>query len=158
MKPLVFTVTTIDRGLLSVMARPRTGDWIKEEFQALGQLGIHKLVSLLEPAEALEVGLQEEAKLCLTNGIAFQHFPIPDRGLPNTVQARALVEQLKAEIHLGKQVVIHCRAGIGRTGIIAGAILKAVGYDTQSAIQLISEARGIQIPDTIEQKQWLIDY
>ena len=158
MYPTIYKVKNIGSGTLSVMAKPVSGEWIEDEFHGLKMLGIDVIVSLLEHDEEREVGLREESNLCSKNGILFVSFPIPDRGLPDTTQARILSEKLLLEINNGKHIVIHCRAGIGRTGIISGAILKESGLDTNLALELISSSRGVQVPDTKEQENWLANY
>ena len=145
----------IEKGTLSVMAKPVAGEWIEDEFKGLKRLGVDCVVSLLERAEQYDVGLVDEQALCLANDIDFVFFPIPDRGLPNIQQALKLVDELFSQIHQGKHAVIHCRAGIGRTGIIAGAVLIKTGISASQALSLISRARGVQVPDTQEQEDWL---
>jgi len=155
MLPTAYKVIEIGTGVLSVMAKPVPGEWIEDEFLGFARLGIDKIVCLLEDWEQLELGLGEEAKLCAKNSIEYVSFPIPDRGLPRTDLALVLAEQLHTEICGGKHVAIHCRAGIGRTGIIAGAVLLKAGKTAKEAFILISDARGVQVPDTEEQEKWL---
>lgn len=155
MLPTTYKVKNIENGILSVMAKPVSGEWIEDEFIGLKRLGIDKIVCLLEKYEQIEVGLVAEEELCIKNGIEFSSFPIPDRGLPDTLQANQFVHQLYHEICSGKHVVIHCRAGIGRTGIIAGGILVKSGLHAKEAFKLISSAREVQVPDTEEQEKWL---
>ena len=155
MLPTIYKVIKIEQGTLSVMAKPVPGEWIEDEFIGLRHLGVDKVVSLLEVQEQREIGLEQEEALCLKNDIEFVSFPIPDRGLPNTVKAVNFADELYAQICKGKHVVIHCRAGIGRTGIIAGAVLVKSGKIAVEAIALISAARGVQVPDTEEQEDWL---
>ena len=158
MYPRIYQVQKISNGILSIMAKPVAGEWIEEEFCNLKKLGIDKIVSLLEKNEEIEVGLNKEYDLCLKNNLEFENFPIPDRGIPKIEMAKQLTNKLHKEIIYGKHVVIHCRAGIGISGIIVAAILKEAGSATQDAIKIVSEARGIQIPDTIEQEKWLGNY
>lgn len=47
------------------------------------------------------------------------------------------------------------RICIGRTGIIAGAVLLKTGKTAKEAFALISDARGVRVPDTEEQENWL---
>jgi protein-tyrosine phosphatase len=155
MLPTIYLVKEFSEGKLSVMAKPVSGEWIDDEFSGLKRLGVNKVVSLLEKDEEREVGLALEMSLCHEHDIEFISFPIPDRGLPNTPKAIALAEELYSEINKGKHVVIHCRAGIGRTGIIAGAVLVKSGINANEALSLISDARGVKVPDTEEQESWL---
>ena len=155
MLPTIYQVQKIGAGTLSVMAKPVSGEWIEDEFSGLRQQGITKVVSLLEAFEQVEVGLGLERELCEKNAMQFECFPIPDRGLPNTELANALVKKLAYEITKGQHVVIHCRAGIGRTGIIAAGVLVKTGLSAPDALDSISKARGVEVPDTEEQKNWL---
>jgi len=155
MLPTFYKVKEISEGILSVMAKPVPGEWIEEEFSSLKKLGIDKVVSLLEDDEQYSIGLGRERELCLSNEMEYASFPIADRGLPDTNLAIMFAKAICLEISSGKHIVIHCRAGIGRTGIIAGAVLIQAGYTAREAFELISEARGVQVPDTEEQEKWL---
>ena len=155
MLPTIYKVAELGKGVLSVMAKPVQGEYVEDEFEGFATLGINKIVCLLEDWEQKEVGLASEEELCGKNEIEFISFPIPDRGLPNTDSALKLATTLFDEIAAGKHIVIHCRAGIGRTGIIAGAVLLKSGKTSNEAIELISKARGVRIPDTEEQEKWL---
>ena len=86
----------------------------------------------------------------------FVSFPTPDRGLPNSVQLfRDFTKNIYHEIAGGKNTVIHCRAGIGCTGIVAAGILLHCGFEPDEAFKLISEKPGVQVPDTPEQREWI---
>lgn len=45
--------------------------------------------------------------------------------------------------------------GIGRSGLMAAGVLIQLGITADMAWQRISKARGISVPDTDEQKQWV---
>nr|WP_020395200.1 dual specificity protein phosphatase family protein [Thiolinea disciformis] len=139
------------------MARPLGEEHLEEYIQGLQQLNITTVVSLLESQEQYELGLRQQPVYCANYDLTYIHFPIPDRGLPSTPKALELAKQLWQRIDEGEHVVIHCRAGIGRTGIIAGAVLVASGIKPPQALQLISEARGVKVPDTDEQEAWLLN-
>jgi len=134
------------------MAKPVPGEYIEDEFIGFSQLGINKIICLLEDWEQKELGLSAEEELCIKNGIEYISFPIPDRGLPETYSAFNLAAELYNEINAGKHVAIHCRAG---TGIMAGVVLLKSGRTSEEAFALISNARGTQVPDTEEQENWL---
>ncbi|HXP72759.1 MAG TPA: protein-tyrosine phosphatase family protein [Stellaceae bacterium] len=114
------------------------------------------VASLLEPQEQLELGLRDEAEHCRATGIDFASFPIPDRGVPaSLVDAVALVRRLAHAIEIGSIVGLHCHAGIGRSGMIAAAVLIALGHTEDRALELVAAGRGLRIPETPEQGSWV---
>lgn len=115
--------------------------------------------SLLEPAEIVELGLDLEEALCLGSGMRFASFPIADRGVPDSLgRARILAQQVSTWIGDGQAVAIHCRAGIGRSSLIAACALVRMGIDPTSAFRMIGSARGVRVPDTDEQREWVIAF
>ncbi len=56
------------------------------------------------------------------------------------------MERTLERLRAGKSVVIHCRGGLGRTGLLAAACLRALGVDAERAIAIVRAAR----PGTIE--------
>jgi len=156
MQPTFYKVETIGGGFLAIMARPRANDWAEEEFAGLAEAGIKQILSLLEAHEEYVLGLEQEAQLSSDASIDFVSFPIPDRGVPSNVHA---LSELSHQIHLdvtgGKSTAIHCRAGIGRSSLVAAAVLLHVGISADEAFSRIQKARGLEVPDTPEQAQWL---
>lgn len=51
--------------------------------------------------------------------------------------------------------MVHCRAGIGRTGLVATAILMQDGFSAKSACEMVSSKRGVVVPETQAQRDWL---
>lgn len=157
MRPTTYAIPlTNTLGQLSIMAKPIAGEWLEDSIQGLKQLQIDKIITLLEPNEQYELGLSKQSEYCQLHDLEYLNFPIADRGLPSTMKAVNLAKQLYAEIEAGKHIVIHCRAGIGRTGIMAGAVLVAGGVNPKTALQMISQVRGVKVPDTDEQEAWLL--
>jgi protein-tyrosine phosphatase len=152
----IYWIERASGGRLAIMARPRTGDWLRDEIAGWAAENINIVVSLLEPAEVAELQLGEEATLCREQGIDFISFPIADRGIPESLTDTAeLVHYLAGEISGQKAVAIHCRAGIGRSAVIAACVMVMLGTEASSAFSLISDARGLKVPDTDEQRHWV---
>jgi protein-tyrosine phosphatase len=55
----------------------------------------------------------------------------------------------------GNAVAVHCRAGIGRSSLIAACVLVLLGFAPGMAFDLIGKARGVKVPDTEEQRDWV---
>ena len=100
----------------------------------LAAQGVQQVVSLLDPDEARELGLENEAELVNEQSMDFVSFPIPDMGLPGSVDDFArLSKNLFHQVEVGINTLIHCRAGIGRSGLLASAVLLHGGSNLQQA-------------------------
>ena len=90
--------------------------------------------------------------------MAFLSFPIPDRAVPGSRSAALqLAQDLAARLATGDAALIHCRAGIGRSAVIAACVMIRLGIDAAEALARITAARGVPVPDTDEQRAWVID-
>lgn len=157
MQAQLYTVATLNPGRLSLMARPRGGEWLADEIEALHAAGVNVLVSLLTPEEIRELDLGEEAPLCQEQGIRYLSFPIQDRRVP-AVRADALsfLERLSALLRGGQHIAIHCRMGIGRAALMAAGLLILNGDTPQHAFEALSAARGQPVPETDGQRAWVV--
>ncbi|HWB31734.1 MAG TPA: hypothetical protein VG714_01045 [Acidobacteriaceae bacterium] len=141
---------------LAIVPRPRGAEWLDDEMRALRQAGIDTVVSMLEPYEAGTLGLEHEAAAAEHAGLRFVNFPIPDRSLPASLEEfNILVDNLQAQIARGRRIGIHCRACIGRSSVLTASLLIRSGASAKQAWKQISEARGTQVPDTPEQRDWV---
>lgn len=111
-------------GRLAIMPRPRAGDWLDDETRSLREQGVDVLLSLLMDPELSELDLAGVPLSCRTAGIDWLRLPIPDRGVPPSLQAtQELLARLRRELGGNRGVAIHCRAGIGRSAMVAAALL-----------------------------------
>ena len=143
-------------GPLSIVLRPRGGDWLADEVMAWRDSGIHTVVSLLTDDEAAELDLADEARLCRQHGIELVAFPIPDRGMPESMATSARVlGGLGAVLDAGRHVAVHCRQGIGRSALVTASLLVLAGTAPDAAFATVAAARGARVPDTPEQREWV---
>ena len=155
MKADLFWIPGPWRGRLAIASRPRGGDWLDDEASAWRQADIDVVVSLLENDEAAQLDLLHERQAAEDHAINFISFPIRDRGVPDSMQeAVSLIARIGAQLDAGKNVAIHCRQGIGRSGLIAAGVLMASGTSPGDAMQIVSSARGVSVPETLAQRQW----
>jgi len=103
--------------------------------------------------------LRYEAREAEAHGIEFLSLPIPDRQAPSgEARTATILEKLDIALLSGKNVVVHCRQGIGRSGLVAASLLVMKGLDPETAVQSVSEARGVPVPETAEQRRWVDHY
>lgn len=146
-------------GKLALASRPRGGDWLDEEMTAWRGAGIDTVLSLLTPEEEQELDLSREAQDVKARGMKYVSLPIPDREVPNSEsEVSAALERLDGDLSAGRNVVIHCRQGVGRAGLVAACLLVAKGLTPDKAVKTLSAARGIAIPETTEQRRWIDHY
>jgi protein-tyrosine phosphatase len=143
-------------GRLGLAARPRGGDWLEDEIASWRRAGIDAVVSLLTPEEELDLDLKTEGREATAQGMEFIPLPIPDRDVPSSEAALASVlEKLDRALSSGKNVVVHCRQGIGRTGLVAACLLVSRGFTPEAAVRTLSAARGAPVPETAQQRRWI---
>lgn len=156
MAPRLFWIPGPWQGQLAISTRPRGGDWLADEVRAWQESGVNVVVSLLEGAEQAELGLENEGALVEAAGLRFVSYPIPDLGLPPSRTAAAfLVQNLCRDLEAGRNVAVHCRQGVGRSGLIASGALIVAGADAASAARTVSAARRVEVPETPEQRAWI---
>ncbi|HZO57678.1 MAG TPA: dual specificity protein phosphatase family protein [Bryobacteraceae bacterium] len=145
-------------GRLAISKRPRGGEWLADEVKAWKAVGVSTVVSLLEEDESAELGLAREAETAGAAGIEFISLPVPDRGVPGSAEGMArVVARLHAALQRGDTVAVHCRQGIGRSGMLAAGTLIAAGLEARQAMEVVSRARGVEVPETDEQREWLTE-
>jgi len=146
-------------GRLAILPRPRGREWLEEEIRSWQRTGLGVIVSLLTNDEIAELGLAEEARLCQAYGLQFLSFPIVDRSVPSSRAATLdFVKRLETALADGKSLAIHCRQGVGRSALMAACLLVLSGVDPETALQHVSAARGCPVPETSEQRQWVIGF
>lgn len=142
---------------IGIMPRPRGNDWLIDEIKALKNQKIDYLISLLEFSEVLELGLEEEKNICQQLNITYLNFPIKDVRVPDCEDKFiALTETLANYIRNNKKVVIHCRMGIGRSSMLAAAIMLLFGYKGNGVFKIIEHHRKLAVPDTNAQRDWIL--
>ena len=156
MKPDLFWIPGQWPGNLALITRPRGGDWLDDEAAGWREAGLDCIVSLLETDEQVQFDLAREAEAAENNGIQFISFPIQDLGVPaDRTAAMSVLTVLVSALEAGKNVAVHCRQGIGRSGLLAAGLLIFAGIPPKAAIRTVSLARGRGVPETQEQRLWL---
>ena len=151
----MFRIPVATAGRLSTMPRPKGGDWLDDEMVALRTAGVDVLVSLQTHDERVELGLLDEPAAAVRAGLEFLEFPIVDFGVPDRQEIEPFLAVLQTRLDAGRHVVVHCRGGVGRSSLVAAALLTRYGVRADDAWALISEARGVRVPETAEQGEWL---
>lgn len=117
--------------LLGGMQRPGLLTEINDDLAVMTKLHVHHLVSLT--TQPVDRGLLAEYD------IVSHHFPIIDMSIPELEPTVLLMKNIKTLLDKKQSVVFHCKAGMGRTGIMLACAL--VYCNDMSAIGAIEKIR-----------------
>lgn len=82
-------------------------------------------------------------------------FPIPDLHAPGLDRVRPFLDDLAEHVLAGRSLLMHCGAGIGRTGTMAAALLMHMGIPHEDALSTVASARPMAGPEVGAQTQLL---
>lgn len=125
---------------------------------ALGAEDAEEAVAgLVERRVTLFVDLTEDGELApyahlVPAGARRIAVPVRDLSSPAPETVVEVLDAIDAEVEAGGVVYLHCWAGCGRTGVVAGCWLVRHGADGHAALARIAETRGPGCPQTLEQR------
>lgn len=128
------------------MARPVS---VVSDLEFLKDNGIEAIVSLTELP--LHKTLIEEF------GFEYKHIPVADLTSPTQEQIEEFVTFVNNLISSKKKIVVHCDAGIGRTGTMLACYLVNKGRSAKNAITEVRKKRPGSI-ETMEQEETIEKY
>ncbi|VGO16058.1 hypothetical protein PDESU_04648 [Pontiella desulfatans] len=127
-------------GSLYLHSMPGKEEPLAECFQALEETSVDRIICLNRQDE-LDEKSPDYAKAIADGTLPCEHihFPIGNFGVPEDREAfltlaKEFAEQLKA----GKNILVHCAGGVGRTGTLASCITTALN----KPLSLVTAAGG----------------
>ncbi|KAK1224478.1 hypothetical protein PQX77_012591 [Marasmius sp. AFHP31] len=148
----------------------------KPKLDALLLAGVRTFIDLTESGELLpyytdglnnNVLFHRATRLGISPAeIEYHRFPIRDRSLPSSLSLlHSILACLSENAQAGRICAVHCRGGIGRTGMVIGCWLvqSGIAQDGEEALEIIArEWRGVEkckrypySPETGEQEEYV---
>lgn len=112
---------------------PGRGGLLGETLKGLREQGVLAILSLTE--EPLEVAQLRELEF------DYLHLPIEDFTAPTPEQITEAVDFLNRQVNEGHGALVHCRAGMGRTGTMLACFLVSRGLAPAEAISQVRRKR-----------------
>jgi len=135
--------------------RGNTAKNMKRDLAACREWGASGIVTLNQPDELQEFGVGDLGSQVMDAGLWWRHLPITDMGVPGSAFEEAWAvegKQLIASLVAGERVVVHCLAGLGRTGMIAARLLVEMGMAPSLAIIEVRKVRPRAIQTEAQEK------
>ncbi len=127
--------------------------YLKRDIAAFQEWGATGVVSLNEEEELHGLGLGDLGHQLIESGFTWRHFPIEDMNVPEPeFEGSWQVEsqQICASLAAGERIIIHCLAGLGRTGMMAARLLVDMGMEPERAIVEVRRVRNRAIQTTAQ--------
>jgi ADP-ribosyl-[dinitrogen reductase] hydrolase len=146
-------------GLIGVTLCPGkkdpAGDWDRDleiDVGVISDWGADVVVSLIEAREFEALGVTDLPDVVEEHDMRWIHLPIVDASVPNQrFENRWAVNgaDLRQVVRSGGRVLLHCRGGLGRAGMIAARLLVELGMEPGKAIRAVRLARpgAIETPE-----------
>ncbi|MEM3712173.1 MAG: dual specificity protein phosphatase family protein [Thermoproteota archaeon] len=110
-----------------------------EDIELWKKAGVKAVVILAEPQEIARYwgSLNNYLNILSDKGFEYVYSPVRDFHALDLNQLKKLIEWMDSRVEANKPVLVHCRAGIGRTGTIIAAYLVKKGYEAKNAIMIV---------------------
>ncbi len=136
-------------GMCSCPGSRFRGRDLQGDLATIAAWGADAMLTLLPDEELEAAGVGGLGAAVQARGIDWFHLPIRDISTPDAAFEQAWVEagvRLREVLGGGGRVLVHCMAGMGRTGTIAARLLVESGWSPEDAIRAVRKSR----PGTIE--------
>ena len=137
-----------------------SGHWQRDmdiDLDAIRRWGAAAVVTLMPMDELHAVQADGIGDACEARGMEWHHLPITDVNVPDAAfEAAWCYAGLRLRNHLreGRNVLVHCRGGLGRSGTIVARLLVELGWSPAEAIQAVRTQRKGAI-ETAAQEQYV---
>lgn len=152
------TVRLGDGGRIGISPLPGISGALRADLVRIRDWGASVVVSMTETDEMARLGSADLGTACREAGIDWRHLPIRDFGGPEGESAAGwplLSHDLHEILDHGGSILLHCRGGKGRSGMIALRLMVERGEDPDDALARLRQARPGAV-ETEAQLNWAV--
>ena len=124
-----------------------TGAWERDlgiDLDVIAVWGAKRVLTLVEPAELQELKVPQLGHEIRQRGIEWRHLPIADYSVPGRKFEEEWItegREIREMLRNGDDVLVHCKGGLGRAGMIAARLLAELGMGAEEAIRSVRRVR-----------------
>ena len=120
--------------------------------------GAAAVVTLMTEGELRRYRIPDLGAEVGARGMEWHHLPIDDGHAPAAPFKAVWPERsahLRSIVAAGGRVLVHCRGGLGRAGMVAARLLVETGVDPEEAMRMVRRERSPRAIETVEQEGWV---
>jgi protein-tyrosine phosphatase len=143
--------------------KPRNRN-IKQDLEDFKAQGVSMVVCLLNDYELRTIGVKIDVYKAILKklDVEFIQYPILEMAAPASVREveESVLNPISAALFQGREVLVHCRGGIGRAGTIASCLLLKLRLSPtpESAISLVRRKRDPRCVESRKQEDFIREY
>ncbi|MFC6025887.1 cyclin-dependent kinase inhibitor 3 family protein [Methylobacterium mesophilicum] len=114
------------------------------DIEAIRAWGASSVLTLIEPHEFDLLSVKGLPDAVRAAGLVWHQAPIPDVSIPGPAFIaawRSIGPRISEQLRTGGSIVVHCRGGLGRAGMVAAMLLVTMGEDPRRAIERVRAVR-----------------
>ena len=158
MSELILYGVSVGAGNLALSPMPGSGGDYAADIELLGEWRPSLVVTLTTIEEMAAHGAAQLGLHIQEHGARWVHLPIADYGVPSPeFEAKwpDVSRSILAALNGGGRVLVHCRGGCGRSGMIVLRLMIEAGEASVEALERLREVRPCAV-ETKEQLAWAI--
>jgi len=131
---------------------------LKDDLQVIRNWGASTVISLIELHEFNLLQVPAISENTIRMGMYWIHLPIRDVDVPDERfehRWQAVGPEIHQRLDAGERILIHCRGGLGRTGLVAARMLVERGCASRDAVHRVRAVRPRAI-ETQDQEQYVL--
>lgn len=158
MSDLVIHALPVAGGILAISPLPGRGGTLLDDLEHLREWQPALVITLTTRVEMVEEGVEDLGPSVQERGARWVHLPIADFGVPDAETAArwsTVSPSALAALHGGGRILIHCKGGCGRSGMIALRLMIEAGEDPVNALRRLRGVRPCAV-ETQAQMDWAL--